>query len=135
MPCSGMLKHVALVRNDVSEERITPIIWVTRIGHLGTTLAVTRNRSTLRRNSTRRNNPEGGIPHSHRRENLKSYMVNKRVLRDVVPHTSATVVRSWEMRPGMTKDRERSPLDAANQQRPLKSIREVLACPTVILKS
>jgi uncharacterized membrane protein len=38
-----MLRHVALVRSDVSEE-------VTRIGELGTTLAVTSNRRTLRRN-------------------------------------------------------------------------------------
>jgi hypothetical protein len=48
MPSSGMLGRVALVRTDVSEERITPIIRVTRIGKLGTTLAVTSNRSTCR---------------------------------------------------------------------------------------
>jgi hypothetical protein len=34
-----MLRHVALVRTDVSEERFVPIIRVTRIGLLGTTLA------------------------------------------------------------------------------------------------
>jgi hypothetical protein len=33
---SGMLRHVALVRNDVSEEISTSIIRVTRIGELGT---------------------------------------------------------------------------------------------------
>jgi hypothetical protein len=41
MPSSGMLCRVALVKTDVSVERITSIIRVTRIGELGTTLAVT----------------------------------------------------------------------------------------------
>jgi hypothetical protein len=41
---------MALARPDVSEERITSIIRVTRTGKLGT-LAVTSNRSTLRRNT------------------------------------------------------------------------------------
>jgi hypothetical protein len=36
-----MLHHVDLVRRDVSEEYIASIIGVTRIGDLGTTLAVT----------------------------------------------------------------------------------------------
>jgi hypothetical protein len=36
-----MLRHVDLVKTDVSEERIAPIIRVTRIGELGTTLTVT----------------------------------------------------------------------------------------------
>jgi hypothetical protein len=42
--------HVALVRNDVSEEHIASIIRVTRIGGLRTTLAVTAEflRSVLR---------------------------------------------------------------------------------------
>jgi hypothetical protein len=48
MPSSEMLRRVALVRTDVSAKRITSIIKVTRIGELGT-LAVTSNRSTLRR--------------------------------------------------------------------------------------
>jgi hypothetical protein len=39
-----MLRHVALVRTDVSEELRAFIIRVTRIGELGTTLAVTGNR-------------------------------------------------------------------------------------------
>jgi hypothetical protein len=47
MPSSGMLFRVALVRADVSGERITSIIRVTRIGELGTTLAVTRKHNTL----------------------------------------------------------------------------------------
>jgi hypothetical protein len=44
----GMLRRLALVRADVSKERIASIIRVTRIGELRTTLAVTSNRSRLR---------------------------------------------------------------------------------------
>jgi hypothetical protein len=44
MAAAGMLRRMALVRTDVSEERIASIIRVTRIGELGTTLAVTSNR-------------------------------------------------------------------------------------------
>jgi hypothetical protein len=50
MPSFGMLRRVALVRTNVSEERIASIIRVTRIGELGTMLTVTSNQSTLRRN-------------------------------------------------------------------------------------
>jgi hypothetical protein len=46
-----MLRRVALIRADVSEDRSASIIRVTRIGELGITLAVTNNRLTLRRNS------------------------------------------------------------------------------------
>jgi hypothetical protein len=41
---------MALARSDILEELSAPFIRVTRIGELGTTLAVTRNRRTLRRN-------------------------------------------------------------------------------------
>jgi hypothetical protein len=51
MPSSGMLRSVAVVRTDVSEERFASNIMVTIIGKLETTLAVTNNRSTLRRNA------------------------------------------------------------------------------------
>jgi hypothetical protein len=44
-----MLRRVALVRTEVSEERIASIIMETRIGELVTKLSVTSNRSTLRR--------------------------------------------------------------------------------------
>jgi hypothetical protein len=57
MPSSGMLCHVALVRANISEERINSIIRVTRIGKLGTMLAVT---STL---ATWCNISEDGILH------------------------------------------------------------------------
>jgi hypothetical protein len=62
MPSSGMLRRVALDRNGVSEELSTSIIRVTRICELET-LAVTKNRRTLRRNIL------------HRRENVKSYII------------------------------------------------------------
>jgi hypothetical protein len=118
MVSSGMLRHVALVRTDVSEEPRAFFKRVTRIGELGTTLAATSTRCTLRRNTcsvrrllvaasvvpsspilvtlmkealgssetsvltraTRRNIPEDTILHSHRRENLKSYIRLKKVL-------------------------------------------------------
>jgi hypothetical protein len=43
MASSGMLRRVALVRTDVSEELSASIIRVTRISELGTTLAATSN--------------------------------------------------------------------------------------------
>jgi hypothetical protein len=52
MVSSGLLRRVALVRPDVSEERSSSIIRATRIGELGT-LAVTSNRRTLRRSLRR----------------------------------------------------------------------------------
>jgi hypothetical protein len=105
MASSGMLRRVALVRTDVSEESSASFIKVRRIGEIRTTLAVTNNRrkqcrllvtasvvpispilvtlmkeallssetSVLTR-ATRRNIPEDAILHSHRRENLKSYI-------------------------------------------------------------
>jgi hypothetical protein len=66
MSSSGMLRRVALVRTHVLEEPSTSITKVTRIGELGTTLAVTSNRRTLR------NIPEYGILHSHHLKNIKS---------------------------------------------------------------
>jgi hypothetical protein len=68
-----------------NKELSASFVRVTRIGELGTILAVTSNRRTLRRNTksssetsvltrvARRNIPEETILHSHRRENLKSY--------------------------------------------------------------
>jgi hypothetical protein len=102
MPSLGMISRVALVRTDVSVERIVAIIKVSRTGERGT-LEVTSNRSKLRRNTmysssstilvtlimeaihssetsvltraTQRNIPEDGIPHSQSRENLISYKI------------------------------------------------------------
>jgi hypothetical protein len=45
-----MLRRVALVTTDISEELRASIIRVTRIGELGTALAVTSNQRQLRRN-------------------------------------------------------------------------------------
>jgi hypothetical protein len=44
MASSGMLRSVALVRTDVTEELSASFSRVTRIGELGTTLAVNSNR-------------------------------------------------------------------------------------------
>jgi hypothetical protein len=75
---------MALVRTNVSEEHVSVIIMVKRIGELGTTLAVTNSRSTLRRNDggdtflqnagSDKNHAasEDSILHSHLSENLKS---------------------------------------------------------------
>jgi hypothetical protein len=83
-----MLRLVVLLRTDVSEELGASIIMVTIFGELGTTLAITSNRSPLRSSQilvsmitetthsseapvvTRRHIPEDGILHSHRRKNL-----------------------------------------------------------------
>jgi hypothetical protein len=82
MASSGLLRRVVLVRTDVSEELSASFVRVTRIGELGTTLAVTSNRQTLLKNTwsvltraTRRNITEDAILHSHRRENLKATQI------------------------------------------------------------
>jgi hypothetical protein len=59
-----MLCLVVLVTIDVSEEPGTCIMKVTKVGELETTLAITRNRRTLRRNATRRNIPKDCILHT-----------------------------------------------------------------------
>jgi hypothetical protein len=59
---SGMLRRVALVRTDVSEELSASFIRVTRIGELGTTLAVTSNQVFFR--SVRRLLVTANVPSS-----------------------------------------------------------------------
>jgi hypothetical protein len=51
MASSGMLRYVALIRTDVSEELTASFVRVTRIGELGRTLAATSSRRTLLRNT------------------------------------------------------------------------------------
>jgi hypothetical protein len=58
MSSSGILRRVALVRTDISEELSAYFIRVTRICEPGTTLAVTSNRRTLLVSSGQR----GGSP-------------------------------------------------------------------------
>jgi hypothetical protein len=82
-----MLRRVALVVTDVSEELSSSFIRVTIIGELGTSLAVTSNgrkhpddggakflETSVLTRATRRNISEDAILHSHCREKLKSYL-------------------------------------------------------------
>jgi hypothetical protein len=68
MVFSGMLRRLALVRTDVSEEHSASFIKVTRIGGLGTMVLVTLMKEALRSSetsvvtrATRRNIPEDTI--------------------------------------------------------------------------
>jgi hypothetical protein len=104
MASSGMLRRVVLVRTDVSEELSASIIRVTRSGVLGKLTVTSNRRTLRRllvtanvvpsstvfitlimealsssetsvlTRTTRRNIPGDAILHSHRRENLKSFI-------------------------------------------------------------
>jgi hypothetical protein len=54
MPSSGMLRRVARVGTDVSEELSASFTRVTRIGELGTTIAATSSVRRLLKHSVRR---------------------------------------------------------------------------------
>jgi flagellar biosynthesis/type III secretory pathway M-ring protein FliF/YscJ len=93
-----MLCRVALVRTDVSEERSASIIMVHRALYVGCIVAcvgllvmvnldpsspilatlmmkaLSSSETSVFTRATRRNIPEDDILHSHRRENLKSYI-------------------------------------------------------------
>jgi hypothetical protein len=80
MVSSGMLRCVALVRIDVSEElsvrRFLVAASVVPSSPILVTLMkeeLSSSETSVLTRSTRRNIPEDNILHSHRRENLKSY--------------------------------------------------------------
>jgi hypothetical protein len=98
MVSAGLLRRVALVTTDVSEEPGASFIRVTKIG--GISLQVRRllvaacvvpsspifvtlmkeapgsSETSVLTRAPRRNNPADTILHSHRRENLKSYRMS-----------------------------------------------------------
>jgi hypothetical protein len=90
MPSSGILRGMAPERTDVWQERIVSIIRAKRLIELETTLVVTSSsvvlfslimeaiissETSILARATQHYIPEGGILHSHRRENLIFYMI------------------------------------------------------------
>jgi hypothetical protein len=73
MTSSGILRRVEIVTTDVSEELGAFIIRVTRFGKLGTTLAVTSNRRTLRRNTYSCHHSDGGDKFLRNVDSYKSH--------------------------------------------------------------
>jgi hypothetical protein len=77
---SGILQHMALVRTKVQEESITVYIRMTRIGELGTTLAVTSNRSTLQSITKFQKGAYYSSTKIYKERNLNSYPVTRNLL-------------------------------------------------------
>jgi hypothetical protein len=82
MASSVMLRCVALVRADVSEERSMCRLLVTASVIPSSPIVVTLMKEALSSSetsvltrATRRNIPEDAILHSHRHENLKSFLM------------------------------------------------------------
>jgi hypothetical protein len=94
MVSSGMLRRVALVRTDVSEELSASFIRVIRISELGTTLAVTNNRRTLRGNTTASVVPSSPILVTLKKEALSSSETSflTRATRCNIPETPFFIV-------------------------------------------
>jgi hypothetical protein len=69
MVSSGVLRRAALVRTYVSEELSASFL---RVG-------LSSSETSVLTRATRRNIPEDTILHSHRRENLKSYLALHRL--------------------------------------------------------
>jgi hypothetical protein len=67
----GMLRYMALLRTDISEEHIASIMRVTRIGKLGT-LAETSNRGTQRRNAELIEFIATALSHKHSQQYITS---------------------------------------------------------------
>jgi hypothetical protein len=74
MASSGVLRCVALIRTDVSEELTANVPSSPILVTLMMKALISSVTSVLTR-ATRRNIPEDAILHSHRRENLKSYTI------------------------------------------------------------
>jgi hypothetical protein len=161
MVSSGLLRRVALVRTDVSEEPGASFTRVTKIGELGKTQAATSNRPTLRSvlptyaarsvrrllvavcvvpsspifvtlmkeapvsyetsvltRATRRNNPEDTILYSHRRENLKTYILIFCLVTYVVPISVAADHGRSASCSSMKHDRQNNELKIAEHTKP-----------------
>jgi translation elongation factor EF-G len=82
-----MWNRVGLLRVDVSEERVAPVLQYYTVSYrvslvlarvISSTLKMKATRSSetsVHNKRTRCHIQEDSIPHSHRRENLKSYIV------------------------------------------------------------
>jgi hypothetical protein len=119
MVSSGMLRRVALVRTDVSEELSASFIRVTASVVPSSPIPVTLMKEPLSSSetsvltrATRRNVPEDDIFHSNRRENLKSYTAEKfgQARKDRETRTQDTSYIKHE-------DRRFSPLNATQKVR------------------